>query len=109
MKGWAEDLLTLTSVDSDVDEHGVFGKIEVAARMLGFEHCAYGLRVPLPLTNPKIIMVNNYPSAWQARYAEAGYLGIDPTVRHGRRTNAPLLWSNSVFAGTRQLWAEAQL
>jgi len=46
-------------------EHAVFKKIEAAAQALGFEHCAYGLRVPLPLSSPKTIILNNYPVAWR--------------------------------------------
>lgn len=108
MKGWAEDLLTLTNAADAKDEHEVFRRIEAAARALGFDYCAYGLRLPLPMTNPKTVMVNNYATDWRARYAEAGYLAIDPTVLHGRRTSIPLIWSDAVFAKTPQLWDEAK-
>jgi LuxR family transcriptional regulator len=108
MKGWAEELLTLTMIDHCDDERTAFAKIEAGARTLGFEYCAYGLRAPLPLTNPKILMVNNYSSAWKTRYAEAGYLAIDPTVQHGRRTTAPLVWRDKTFSEARDLWADAR-
>lgn len=108
MNRWAEDLLTMTTGEPVDREPEVFEKIEIAARALGFEHCAYGLQLPLPLTNPKVLTVNNYASAWRERYAEAGYLAIDPTVMHGRRTTAPLIWSDCVFSGARELWADAR-
>jgi LuxR family transcriptional regulator len=106
MRCWAEDLFAVVnSAGSDID---IFHSIEAAAYNLGFEYCAYGLRVPLPASNPKIHMLNNYPAEWQRHYQEAGYLNIDPTVLHGRRTQSPLIWNESVFAQTPELWAEAQ-
>lgn len=108
MNNWTEELLTLTTVQDCDDPRVVFRRVEKAARELGFEYCAYGLRTPLPLTNPKMIVLSNYPSAWQARYTEAGYLEIDPTILHGRRNQHPLIWSDAVFANAPQLWEEAQ-
>ena len=106
MKRWQEDLLSIT--DGVQCEHAVFQKIEAAAQSLGFEHCAYGLRVPFPISKPQTVILNNYPAAWQARYASQEYLQIDPTVLHGRRSQAPLIWSEKVFAASPELWDEAQ-
>lgn len=107
MKIWAEDMLTaLTRATGEVE---VFREIEaVACDLLGFEFCAYGLRIPLPLSSPRVHLINNYPMDWQARYREAGYLHVDPTVLHGRRTRTPVLWSDALFADTPTLWEEAQ-
>lgn len=106
MNSWQDDLLR--SADEAQCEHTIFGKIAGAAVSLGFEHCAYGLRMPLPLSNPKTLMLNNYPTAWQHRYQEAGYLGIDPTVLHGRRSQTPLIWSDAVFTTAKDMWEEAK-
>jgi LuxR family transcriptional regulator len=40
----------------------VFDELSDAARTLGFDYCAYGLRTPLPLSNPKTFLLNNYPN-----------------------------------------------
>jgi DNA-binding CsgD family transcriptional regulator len=106
MKSWQEDLMGLT--DDGLDEHEVFTRMQAAAAELGFEHFAYGLRAPLPLSNPKTIVLSTYPQAWQERYAQAGYLNIDPTVHHGIRSQVPLLWSDEVFAQTPAFWEEAR-
>lgn len=106
MQNWAENLMW--AIDPNSDEADVFSRIEVAAGMLGFEQCAFGLRVPLPATNPKVMMINNHPQAWQQRYREAGYVQTDPTVLHGRVSQLPLVWSDQVFASARELWSEAQ-
>jgi LuxR family transcriptional regulator len=107
MRDWQADLLRALGNDA-LDERQLFACVERAAQALGFEHCAYGIRVPLPLTRPRLSMLNNYPQAWQQRYEEAGYLLADPTVRHGMRSSAALPWSDKVFAATPQLWAEAR-
>lgn len=90
------------------DAQGLLAVLSAAARELGFDYCAYGMRRPLPLSRPATFMVNNYSPAWQARYAAAGYLAIDPTVAHGIASLRPLLWSEAVFTGARPLWEEAR-
>lgn len=106
MRSWQEDILSIA--DSVHCENVVFKKIEFAARSLGFEHCAYGLRTPLPITNPRTITLNNYPAKWQDRYISENYLKTDPTVLHGCRTQTPLVWDDTIFVSARNLWEEAQ-
>lgn len=107
MHAWHEDLLT--AMESPLLSEGeIFARLEAAAADLGFEYCAYGLRVPIPLTRPQTVFINNYPVKWQQRYSEANYIAIDPTVLHGRRSAAPLVWSDSVFESAPELWSEAR-
>lgn len=79
-----------------------------AAREFGFEYCAYGIRMPLPLTNPKVVMVNNYSPEWQKRYSDRNYFAVDPTVAHGIRSVLPLVWSEELFSSQRELWEDAR-
>jgi LuxR family transcriptional regulator, quorum-sensing system regulator SolR len=106
MKNWQEDLLRIVAVAPSEQE--IFDEIIAAARGLGFEYCAYGIRFPFPLSNPRVLTLFDYPSAWAERYHEAGYVATDPTVLHGRRSQAPVVWSDELFASTPQLWTEAQ-
>jgi LuxR family transcriptional regulator, quorum-sensing system regulator SolR len=106
METWQEDLLL--SLGRSENQQALFGKIEAAASWLGFDHCAYGLRMPLPLSQPKTVILTNYPKAWQRRYHEAEYVNTDPTVAHGLRSRAPVQWSNRVFEAAPQLWHEAK-
>lgn len=89
-------------------EEAIFQRLRVASEALGFSYCAYGLRVPIPVTRPQVLVMNNYPEAWQKRYHEAGYIAIDPTVLHGRKSQAPVLWSDELFTGAPGLWDEAR-
>lgn len=105
VKTWQEDQLNALH---DVEcEHKLFEMMVTLASGFGFDHCAYGLRMPLPLTRPKIVMLNNYPVAWQTRYQEQNYLAIDPTVRHAMRSLLPVIWSDELFLPARELWEDA--
>lgn len=103
---WREELRQ--AIDSATGAAPVFEAIDGAARGLGFEHCAFGLRLALPITRPRILTISSQPLAWQRRYREAGYVDIDPTVRHGSFSEEPQLWSDALFRETPQLWQEAQ-
>ncbi|WP_323145079.1 autoinducer binding domain-containing protein [Massilia phyllosphaerae] len=90
------------------NEAEFFKVLSRAAGELGFDYCAYGMRMPLPLSNPKVFMLNNYPTEWQARYAAQNYVAIDPTVAHGSRSILPLLWTEQLFDNCRPFWEEAR-
>lgn len=106
MHACAENLLT--ALDRAPSEEAVFEALQAESRRLGFEHCAYGLRLAVPVSNPKVITLNNYPTEWQSRYMQAGYLHVDPSVRHGRLSQEPLVWTDDVFASARDMWDEAR-
>lgn len=103
---WTDELLR--EIETVNDEHALFGTVQCAAEKLGFDHCAYGMRVPVPVTNPRTIMLNSYPKAWQDRYAEKRYLEVDPTVLAGRFSQQPIIWGDDVFAKTPEFWNDAR-
>ncbi|CAN7722756.1 LuxR family transcriptional regulator [Variovorax sp. LjRoot130] len=103
---WTHDVLRrLTGARSLED---AFAQIALGARELGFEYCAYGLRLPLSFTNPKTLILSSYERGWRERYLEAGYLRTDPTVAHGTRSAHPVVWSNKLFERAPQMWEEAR-
>lgn len=106
MKTWTEELLFTLSLAPDVP--ALFDRLQQSARRLGFDQCAYGLQQPVPFTNPKIFMVSNYDCRWRRRYLDAGYLHVDPTVRHARRSLKPMIWSDELFRETPEMWEEAR-
>ncbi len=103
---WADELLR--EIDAVNNENVLFTTVERAAGELGFDYCAYGMRVPVPVTNPRTLMLNNYPKTWQGRYAEKKYLEVDPTVLLGRHSQQPIVWSDDVFSRTPDLWNDAR-
>ena len=105
MKNWQEELLNIADNAKSAEE--VMTRVEEATRALGFEYCAYGLRIPLPLSNPKTMFLNNYPTAWQDRYATANYVEVDPTVAHGRRSHTPITWNALAEGASTPFWEDA--
>lgn len=106
MKAWNEDLLDELAHSSGAP--GLFERIAQAALELGFERCAYVVRLPLPFAEPSFLTIDNHDPRWRARYREAGYIHVDPIVQHGVRSCRPLVWSDRVFAQVPALWSEAQ-
>lgn len=106
MQAWLEDMLGIVHDFGSGEQ--VFHRIEAAARQLGFEYCAYGLRTSFTGVDTKISTLNNYPSNWRVRYKSLGYLDTDPTVLHGQRSQAPLIWGDEVFASARHFWEDAR-
>lgn len=89
-------------------ERELFDHLALSARQMGFEFCAYGIQMPIPISRPTVVMLNNYPLAWQASYAANAYIDIDPTVEHGRKSCLPLIWSSQMQQAAPQFWEEAQ-
>ena len=106
MIGWQEE--SIQSLLNIRNEHELLKATAEIAYDLGFDCAAYGFRFPFPLSAPRIVMINNYPTDWQTRYREQGYLEIDPTVRHGAQSLLPIVWSDDVFASTPEFWEEAR-
>ncbi|HCE10501.1 MAG TPA: LuxR family transcriptional regulator [Oxalobacteraceae bacterium] len=106
MKAWLDDHLNaLLSIDS---EQELFNQLAAIAKDMGFEYCAYGIQMPVPVSRPAVVMFNNYAKEWQECYQKRGYLEVDPTVRHGLRNTLPIVWSPQVFESVPELWEEAR-
>lgn len=89
------------------DEIGVFDLVAAKARELGFEYCAFGMKLPFPLATPQIVLRNDYCESWRTQYETQGYLRVDPVVQHGLRSNAPIIWSSELFGNAADLWDDA--
>ncbi|MGZ9711449.1 LuxR family transcriptional regulator [Glaciimonas sp. GNP009] len=89
------------------NEAAFFTALSGAAHKLGFDYCAYGMRMPLPISQPKLVMLNNYSRAWKQRYFEQNYLMTDPTIAHGMRSSMPLVWSEEIGVKSRPFWEDA--
>lgn len=106
MESWQEiQIQSLLSTENEIE---LFAALSRAANELGFEYCAYGMRMPLSISKPKVFMLNNYSQDWQQRYVQENYLAVDPTVAHGTRSVMPLVWTDKVFSSCRPFWEEAR-
>jgi DNA-binding CsgD family transcriptional regulator len=106
MNSWQEDRLNaLLDIESEAE---LFEEVRQVAYEMGFEYCAYGIQMPVPVSRPTVLMYNNYSEEWQRCYQERGYLSIDPTVRHGLTSTLPIVWSDELFSSAPDLWEEAR-
>lgn len=62
MKSWESDLLL--SAEGIECEHAMFQVIEGAVHALGFECCAFSMRIAFPLTSRKTIVLNRGAAPW---------------------------------------------
>lgn len=108
MESWQEDLLSAFLIVQD--EYQLFEVVKSTASKLGFDYCAYGMQSPLSIAEPKTIMLNNYPQAWQQRYVEQQYVKVDPTVQHCMLSLKPLVWSSQYThtQAEKDFWEEAR-
>lgn len=108
MESWQEDLLSAFLIVQD--EYQLFEVVKLTASKLGFDYCAYGMQSPLSIAEPKTIMLNNYPQAWQQRYVEQQYVKVDPTVQHCMVSLKPLVWSSQYThtQAEKDFWEEAR-
>jgi LuxR family transcriptional regulator len=105
MQPWQDDLLIrLQNIKSESE---LFCELKKEASNIGFDHCAYGLRLPLPISAPKTLIFNSYPDDWNSKYIE-NYLMVDPTVRHGMSSTLPLVWVDDLFKDAREFWEDAR-
>jgi LuxR family transcriptional regulator, quorum-sensing system regulator SolR len=104
---WQEHLLA--DLDGAGSEQDVFDRLAGLAFDLGFDHFAYGVRQPMHLSQPRVVMMNNYPDTWQQRYSDQSYFLIDPTVKHGLKSTMPLVWTEQLFQPERAFWEEARM
>jgi LuxR family quorum-sensing system transcriptional regulator SolR len=89
-------------------EQQLFAQIADLAKNLGFEYCCYGIRMPLPVSKPKVAIFDTYPAGWMAHYQENNFLQIDPMVREGMRSTRLIVWPDAPQEDSRKLWEDAR-
>ncbi len=106
MEAWLEEQFCLLETKGSSEDF--FAELSKIISALGFDFCAYGIRMPYPLSAPRTEMLNNYPKPWQQTYQQKNYLQIDPTVHHGLSSQLPIVWSDQVFAKNPELMEDAR-
>jgi LuxR family quorum-sensing system transcriptional regulator SolR len=89
------------------DVHALFGDAATIVRNLGFEYCSYGIRFPVSVTSPAVMVLDSYPANWMAHYTRKRYLLVDPTVHLGASKSGLIVWSDDLFAESPELWRDA--
>lgn len=106
MDTWQEAIIQ--AVQRARNENELLLALLQASIQLGFEYCSYGICVPLPISQPRVHMLDNYPKDWRQQYSQQNYLACDPTVAHALSSTEPLIWSDKVFASCNPFWEESR-
>lgn len=105
---WSEQQSFVARIRLAENEAEAFEATAEVARQLGFDLCAYNMSAPLPISRPREFGISNYPKAWVEQYDTAGYLHIDPSIVHCRKSDQPIVWNEALFADTPALRAQAR-
>lgn len=74
---------------------------------LGFDYCAYGMRMPLPLSQPRVIVLSSRPLQWQRYYLEDYYHSVHQEL-HDIHSIMPYVWSGEEYTGSAKFWQDAR-
>jgi LuxR family quorum-sensing system transcriptional regulator SolR len=117
METWQEDHLnSLLTIES---EHQLFDEIALLAKDMGFDYCAYGIQMSVPISRPFVASFDNFSNDRMAcqqersRYLESeSRLQIDLKARYEALApiadgmNAPGLWSEARAQGLHYGWTQ---
>lgn len=70
----------------------LFDALKAFSQARGFDKFFYGVRVPVSLTKPVHFSLSGFPKAWRKHYDDAGYIRVDPVVRHALSSSVPIFW-----------------
>jgi LuxR family quorum-sensing system transcriptional regulator SolR len=86
----------------------VFQILQCETRRLGMQSVSWVIKLPIPVLEPKVVIFNTYPKAWEERYFSNNYLSIDPSVKHGMNSVLPMLWSDVSMKEAPDFWEDAR-
>lgn len=69
-------------------------------RGLGFDSFMYGMSTTYdPVQESRSYVFTTLPKEWVLRYDQRAYIEVDPRVRHGSTSSAPLIWDRFTLWG----------
>ncbi|GGC59472.1 LuxR family transcriptional regulator [Undibacterium terreum] len=105
MHSWQEEQIQLL-LDAQT-EAGFLNALSQIADELGYDYCAYGMRMPLPLSQPRVIMLSSQPQQWQRHYLDDYYHSVDHEI-HDMHSITPYIWSGDEYVGSAKFWRDAR-
>ncbi|CAM3472757.1 HTH luxR-type domain-containing protein [Bordetella sputigena] len=109
MENWEKERIELLLVVGN--EKQFFGLLHEIVQRLGFEYYAFAMRLPLPLTNPRLIVHDNCPDNWRwpatyATYATSPYEKVATGGTNG--ASDALVWSIDLPVECPPFWRDAR-
>lgn len=106
METWKESQLKLLSYAKGID--AAYPILQRFAENLGFDYCAISVSSPRREVLLDTLRINNYPKEWNLQYDKQNFKCIDPIVAHCNHSTLPIVWEQSAFSGTPELWQALQ-
>src|SRR5665213_2438303 len=79
--------------------------IRSVTQSLGFETFMYGICLDArPCAGARQFVFTTMPVEWVRRYDEYNYIDVDPRVRALSTAPLPVVWTERLFAASRQRW-----
>jgi DNA-binding CsgD family transcriptional regulator len=115
MNSWQEEHLKgLLEIES---EQELFDEIAILAKDMGFDYCAYGIQMPVPISRPFVASFNNFSKGWHADQERSLYHEFDlDAVCAGDvselvssdevQTSAPQPWHETGARGLHYGWTQ---
>lgn len=105
MNEYATSTAPVTTQSDPASAEELFVRLSRLAQEVGFEHCAYAIRLPFPVSHRKYLVFQNFDggSADKCRlyaYASKGVTSFTDDVRRALQSNSSRLQSASGFAFT---------
>lgn len=82
--------------------------IQEETQRLEFDYFSLCVRHPVPFTRPKLSLQSSYPPKWLEWYSTENYFAIDPVLKQSNFMRGEIIWSDTLFAESRELWDAAR-
>ena len=108
MKSWQEDHLnSLLAIES---EQELFDEIAMLAKDMGFDYCAYGIQMSVPISRPFVASFNNFSKDWSICQQERSSYVISDSSEVMPLEAQPVMPipATDVFVHAPELWNEAR-
>jgi DNA-binding CsgD family transcriptional regulator len=107
MRTWYEEKLK-NFAEPSCSERELHDEISESVRSLNFDFWMFGIRLPVPFSNPATEVRGNCPQSWQEKYRAPRFLTSDPVLGRCLTSPVPLIWSAQACPLESRHWAEAK-
>jgi len=106
----SEGIDLMSSIISAQSEADLLAAVSSAASRCGFERVLVGTQWVSARGDRCFQVLSGYPIDWQTKYAQRGYMAMDPTVSYCQNHTQSLVWNQAQFrqANAMELYEEAR-
>lgn len=88
---------TIQQLLEERDPKKLINRAAEMVQALDMDYLGLSLHLHIAAHSPQVVLYNNYPPEWNARYQQGNFFTIDPVVSKCHKTLKPLVWSDELF------------